>query len=1618
MSEENQIQSGVATSLAKSNGDAANQNATEQVVSSGAVPAVPDVVERNQMVQGMPDLAIEPTDLLLAQADAKPHVYDDLMSDGRVKGQQKDEDEEQDTAHEGEHAQAASGDAGPASDSGAEGSSSESGVAEALQDDGSDGFSLPTLGWVGLGLAAVGVAVAAGGDDGVPPPSAPTLALGTDTGVAGDNVTSVADFTVAGLDVDPETTWEYSSDGGVNWVAGQGSGFQLAEAGDYNVVVRQTVGEQTSESSAAISVTVDPTAAAIESLASDSASQTIVLTYDGNLLESNTPAASAFTVRQGGIELVVDSVSVSGMTATLNIASGLAAGSLQVSYAAPADAASGLQDYVGNSTVGFSQIVVSDGYIRGAEVYLDANADGVADASERLADVSSNSHGEILVEGAAAAGELIIMGGVNTDTGAINELSLSAPAGYSVVNPLTTLVAEVINNASDPAQVLTVAEAESQVQAALGVTLAEGESLSSYDPLSDTSEAALANRIVTAQIATVLVIAATSQNDAEAESKALANFADLITENAALETPVVIAIDASAVASVLSDDLGVSLVSAEQLTDLQDTVAVMETATSIDDVVTAQAEAVDKVAAAAPTGVDLQSSVDLGVSDSDDITSATTLTMEVSFNTSALDGTAVIEGDLVEVSDASGVIASGTVSSSDVTNDAISLTTTSPVAEGDVSLTASITDAAGNVSAPSSALVVTVDTTAPMIAAGDMTVAENTGAGTVVGTVGATDAGDGITYTLKAGGDAGLLAIDETSGAVTLTPDPDYETASSYDFTVVATDAAGNASEQGFSLAVTNLDEVAPSITSGGVAASIDENSGVGQTIYTATATDSADISDGVTYSIASGTGAGLTINPTSGVVTLTDDPDYETAPSYDFTVVATDGALNTAEQAVSLMVGNLDEVAPTITSAETGLVVEGSGAGNVVYTVMADDTQDISTGAITYSLAAGSDAALTIDSATGAVTLADDPQKDVTPTYNMSVIATDAAGNVSTPQAVVLTVDVAPLITSGAMASVNENAGASQTVYTVVASDSGDPNAVITYDLKAGSDPALTIDSATGVVTLSDDPDYETQSSYTFIATATDAAGNAGEKAITLSINNLDEVAPTLTSPASVAAINENSGGSQIVYTATSTDSADASDGVTYSLAAGSSSALAINAASGAVTLTGSPDYETAPSYDFTVVVTDGAGLSDEQVLALSVNNLDEAAPTITSDLSASVTDYQSLLYTVVADDSTDTSAGITFALKAGVGDANLLSIDETTGAVSLASGVTSNADKASYTFTVQANDGVNAAAEQSVTVVVSAPIDVKGPGATVQGPLVPELVQNDDGTAELTINLSDSAKTEYRSEFDLYKFIITFDGDELGGVAGAPTDTQGTAYVTRPNPDSYEIFQVDSVNIDGYGTNFLTGELEYTPMDVDLPLVVFSFSGRPEGVTNITIKLEDVELNQSGAGVIASTIFTFAEAGAVQGTAADDVFHLLGGSSAVTGGTGADIFVVTEKTGTSQTITDFEAGVDGIEMSALAVSKGYTSGGNQSGSANDLVVSKLGTVPADIATLITGNDTSLDNAVGAYFDDATDVLTVFIDSDSAAGAVQVTTLEITLTNQSSFDMADLDLTSAAFIA
>ena len=117
---------------------------------------------------------------------------------------------------------------------------------------------------------------------------------------------------------------------------------------------------------------------------------------------------------------------------------------------------------------------VVKGYVHGAAVYLDTNNDGLPDGDP----VYTDADGRFTFESAPDGASLIVYGGVDTLTNVpLDGTILRAPAGATVVTPLTTLIDEMMRLDSS----LTASEAQSKLVSALGLTLPAGANLLTYD---------------------------------------------------------------------------------------------------------------------------------------------------------------------------------------------------------------------------------------------------------------------------------------------------------------------------------------------------------------------------------------------------------------------------------------------------------------------------------------------------------------------------------------------------------------------------------------------------------------------------------------------------------------------------------------------------------------------------------------------------------------------------------------------------------------------------------------------------------------------------------------------------------------------------------------------------------------------------------------------------------------------------------------------------------------------------------------------------------------------------------------------------------------------------------
>jgi Ca2+-binding RTX toxin-like protein len=432
----------------------------------------------------------------------------------------------------------------------------------------------------------------------------------------------------------------------------------------------------------------------------------------------------------------------------------------------------------------------------------------------------------------------------------------------------------------------------------------------------------------------------------------------------------------------------------------------------------------------------------------------------------------------------------------------------------------------------------------------------------------------------------------------------------------------------------------------------------------------------------------------------------------------------------------------PVITSngggATAALAIDENGTA--VTTVTATDTD--AGQVVGFAIVGGADAALfAIDAVTGELRFIAAPNfespadADGDNVYQVIVAANDGNGGVDTQALAVTVNDVpdgfAPVITSnggGASAAItiNENGAA---VTTVTATDADGPS--ISYSIIGGADAALfTVDAATGVLTFRTAPDYEAPADanhdnvYDVIVQASDG-GNTDSQALAVTVANLNDNAPVLTSYAGSASVGLSVAENSLM--AATVQASDADGGtLSYAISGGLDAALfTIDPVTGVLSFINAPDYE-APGdsngdriYNVIVSASDGSN-SVAQTLAISVTNANDNAPIITSNgggatAAISIAENGSAVTTVAATDADGTTPA--FAIAGGA-DAALFTIDPVTGALSFINApdyenrLDADGDGV-YQVTVRATDGTNVD-DQMLSITVT---DVAEGGKTITG-------------------------------------------------------------------------------------------------------------------------------------------------------------------------------------------------------------------------------------------------------------------------------------------------------------
>jgi hypothetical protein len=300
--------------------------------------------------------------------------------------------------------------------------------------------------------------------------------------------------------------------------------------------------------------------------------------------------------------------------------------------------------------------------------------------------------------------------------------------------------------------------------------------------------------------------------------------------------------------------------------------------------------------------------------------------------------------------------------------------------------------------------------TPPVVNDQSFSVNENSGNGTVVGTVVATDsdAGQTLTYSIQSGNTGGAFAINSSTGQITVANSAalNFEATPWFSLGVMVQDNGTPVGSDSATITI-NLNDMNEAPDLGPATFSLAENTPNGVVVGSATATD-VDAGQTLTYSIQSGnTGGAFAINSSTGQITVANSAtlNYEALTSFALTVQVLDnGSPQLSDTAtVTVNLTNVNE-APTAGPAGPFSLAENSANGTNVGTPVPSSDPDAGD-TLTYSITGGNtNGAFAINPTTGQITVANTAAVDfeTTPVFNLTVRVTDA-GSLSTTTSVTI---------------------------------------------------------------------------------------------------------------------------------------------------------------------------------------------------------------------------------------------------------------------------------------------------------------------------------------------------------------------------------------------------------------------------------------------------------------------------------------------------------------------------------------------------------------------------------------------------------------------------------------
>ena len=563
-----------------------------------------------------------------------------------------------------------------------------------------------------------------------------------------------------------------------------------------------------------------------------------------------------------------------------------------------------------------------------------------------------------------------------------------------------------------------------------------------------------------------------------------------------------------------------------------------------------------------------------------------------------------------------------------------------------------------------------------------------------------------ITYHIFSGNVNSTFAIDEISGQLQLKGTVDYESIKSINLLIHCADGGTPSFNDSALVTITiqPVNEYPPQFNALVITFAVDELVSVPNVISLNNELQATDMDDfphnQIWYSITSGNDDQVfTISPTTGILSLIKNLDYEMVSDYHLVVQADDGGglsspsyavLNSTTQ-VNILVSDANDHSPVFTrNIYVGSIRESALPGDYVnsLTLNCTDEDSGSNGQTALTIESGNTGNAFAVLSNGKIRVNNTLDFEVTSSFYLTVRCSDQGTTPRIDEVIVIIniideSEFGPEFQAHSYEfSVNETAFPGTILGRVIAIDQDTGSAGdVMYTISNNTDVPFGIDPSTGDIILITPLDYETgPATYNLFVFAYDFVNRTDLTVVAITVINNDDNVPHFTASNYYGLIRETSPpGTSVNFanTISCTDLDDSADGLSTVFTLLSSAGdtldesfpLSIHQTTGVITALVSLDLETTDRYSFTVMCSDSAGNTESAGVTVDLTPYNDFAPKFNGTpyvvtIQEGVNENSIIFSVVATDEDLSDYNTITYSIVSG-NDVGIFSIDPISGVI-----------------------------------------------------------------------------------------------------------------------------------------------------------------------------------------------------------------------------------------------------------------------------------------------------------------------------------------------------------------